>query len=135
MSFWGYKKGYDITNSYIFMEIKFSLSFFRKYFRIPSGVKLCWCILVEKSEKGEEKRLGVMLCGTNKVIDVAARQFVQTELPTPVSYVAYVSHRSNSGDEIIFKYEDGRLVLPVTYVADIYFRCVYSEEMMNLPLI
>ncbi|MBR1826001.1 MAG: hypothetical protein IJ770_05390 [Alphaproteobacteria bacterium] len=119
------------------MDIQFSLSFFRKHFRIPSGVKLCWCILVERNEDGSEHpRLGVMVCGTSKVIDVAARQFAQIGLPTPVSYEAYVARRSVDGDEYVFTSpEDICVRVPDSYVRDIYFRCVYSEEMMNQPLI
>ena len=125
------------------MDIGFSLSFFRKYFRIPGGVKLCWCILVEKSEKGEEKRLGVMLCGTNKVIDVTARCFVQTGLVSvPVMYEAHPASRkmfthSDTGftEEVFVTASGMRTWVPPTYVQDIYFRCVYSEEMMNQPLI
>jgi len=116
--------------------IGFSLSFLRKYFCIPRVVKLRWCILVEQSEGQENLRLGVMLCGTNKVIDVAARKFVQTGLPTPVSYSAVSAIRRNEGDEVVFYGADERrLYLPNTYVEDIYFRCIYSEEMMNQPLI
>lgn len=125
------------------MEIKFSLSFFRKYFRIPSGVKLCWCILVEKSETGEKKRLGVLLCGTNKVIDVAARCFVQIGLVSvPVTYSAYPARRkrltnsdTNFTEETFIADSGERIGVSPTYVQDIYFRCVYSEEMMNQPLI
>lgn len=116
--------------------IGFSLSFLRKYFRIPMVVKLRWCILVEQSEGREQLRLGVMLCGTNKVIDVAARKFVETGLPTPVSYSTMSAIRRNEGDEVVFYGADERrLYLPCTYVEDIYFRCIYSEEMMNQPLI
>lgn len=120
------------------MERKFSLTFFRRYFHIPEGQKICWCILVEKSEEGKEnQRLGVMLCGSNKVIDIAARQFVQVGLPMPVSYSAYPAQRHVDGDDFTFThYPEGQSVmLPSTYVDDLYFRCVYSEEMMNQPLI
>ena len=120
------------------MDISFSLSFFRKCFRIPGGVKLRWCILVEKEDDGsEQQRLGVMLCGTNKVIDIAAREFVQTGLPMPVSYEAYPATRSAEGDECVFVASgtERRVNTPITYVSDIYFRCIYSEELMYQPLI
>ena len=119
------------------MEIKFSLTFFRKYFRIPAEFKLHWCILVEIDESGTEcRRLGVMLCGTDKVIDVAARNFVQTGLPTHISYRAELATRRTKEDEYAFIGSDGsRIIVPVTYVSDIYFRSVFSEELQYQMLI
>jgi hypothetical protein len=98
---------------------------------------------VEKDELGERQLLGVMLCGTSKVIDVAARSFVQTGLMSaPVTYSAYPAHRGilknpDTGlTEVSFVLPSGeRILVPPTYVQDIYFRCVYSEEMLNQPLI
>ena len=125
------------------MDVKFSLSFFRKYFRIPRGVRLCWCILVEKSETGANKRLGVMLCGTNKVIDVAARCFVQIGLVgVSATYEVYPANRTKltnpdtdfTGEAFVADSGESIQVSP-TYVQDIYFRCMYSEEMMNQMLI
>ena len=120
------------------MKTDFSLRFFRKYFRIPLEVELCWCVLTEKDNETmeEQQRLGVMLCGTTKVIDVAARRFVQTGLPLPVSYEAFPAVCCHLDDEMVFNTRTGtQLRLPDSYVADIYFRSVYSEEMMNQPLI
>lgn len=117
------------------MDIKFSLSFFRKYFRIPKGIKLCWCILVERSEGHEQQRLGVMLCGTDKVIDVAARCFVQTGLPMYVSYEAVPAVRKAEGNSVVFTDGDRRIEVAESYVSDIYFRCVYSEELQYQMLI
>lgn len=119
------------------MEVKFSLSFFRKYFHIPNGMKLHWCVLVEKSANDEQRRLGVMLCATNKVIDVASRQFVQTDmLLMPVLYKAYPAILRKEEDEFVFTAIDGTVLrFPESYVSDLYFRSVFSEEMLFQPLI
>lgn len=120
------------------MKIGFNLKFFREYFHIPKNVKISWCILEEISNDSSTRRLGVMLEGTNKVIDVARKQFVQIMLWAPVFYQAEPAEKSVGRDEIYFYSlcdPDVFLSVPKSYVEDIYFRCVYSEQLIASPLI
>lgn len=119
------------------MEITFSLDFFRKHFHIPQGVRLCWCVIVKNDDEYEKAlgRLGVMICNTNKVIDVVAREFVQTGSGLPLSYNAYPA-TVYEGDEMVFETPNGyRVNVSDTYITDLYFRSVYSEELISQPLV
>ena len=119
------------------METTFSLDFFRKHFHIPQGVRLCWCVIVKNDDEDEKARgrLGVMICDTSKVIDVAAREFVQTGSGLPLSYNAYPA-TVYEGDEMVFETSNGyRVNVPDTYITDLYFRSVYSEELISQPLV
>ena len=117
------------------MEKTLSLKFFRDFYRIPRTVGIGWCILVEHSPNGETVRLGVSLPADNKAIDVAARQFIQLGLPALVTYNAYPAVRKIEGDEVVFSGSGYEIKVPKTYVADIYYRSVYSKEMVQDTLL
>ena len=117
------------------MEQTLSLKFFRDFYRIPRTVGIGWCIIVERSATGENVRLGVSLPANNKVIDVAARQFIQIGLPTLVTYHAYPAVRKVEGDEVVFSGSGYEIKVPKTYVTDIYYRSVYSKEMVQDTLL
>lgn len=116
------------------MKNSFNLKFFRDFYRIPKTVGVYWCILVERSFQGENVRLGVGLADNNKVIDVAARTFVQIG-SFPVSYHAYKADRKVEGDEVVFTGSGYEVRVPKTYVADIYYRSVYSKELAQDALL
>lgn len=117
------------------MKIQLSLGFFRDFFRIPKNMEIDWCILVERSPQGEKVRLGVNLLAYNKAIDVAARQFVQVGTPTIVYYSAYPAKRRTVNDNVVFKGAGYEIKIPKTYVTDIYYRSVYSKEMLKDTLL
>lgn len=111
------------------------LGFFRELYQIPKNTEIDWCILVERSPKGENARLGIRLLAYDKVIDVAARQIVQLGLPTSTYYSAYPAKREVEGDEVVFTGSGYMFRVPETYASDIYYRTVYSDELMKDTLI
>ena len=112
------------------MEITFSLDFFRKFFRIPQSVRLCWCIIVKDNSDDDEPaqgRLGVMICGKSEAINVAEREIVETGNGLPLSFSAYPAVMFD-GDKMEFKTSNGFSIdVPHTYIKDLYSRSVYSE--------
>ena len=112
------------------MEITFSLDFFRKFFRIPQSIRLCWCIVVKDNGDDDEPaqgRLGVMICGKRKAIDVAEREIVETGTGLPLSFSAYPAVMYD-GDKMEFETSNGLFIdVPRTYIKDLYSRSVYSE--------
>ncbi|MBO6281365.1 MAG: hypothetical protein J6N49_02410 [Alphaproteobacteria bacterium] len=67
-----------------------SLGFLRRFFGIPRKYKLAWAVIVEIDKEGSKScRLGVLLSGTPKAIDVMKRRFVQSELLLPVKRNTY----------------------------------------------
>ena len=112
-----------------------NLKFFRAYFRIPRKYKLEWCILLESDEKGTVTRLGVHLVGTDKAIDVAARYFVEIDGVSEVKYQMLPVVRKSKGDSYVYISSEMRIERPKTFIQDIYFRCIYSPELMECELL
>lgn len=117
------------------MEIRFSLECIRKIFHIHPRKKIFWCVLVEKFPEGERYRLGVGLAHSNKAIEVGARRFVQLNGSALVSYHAYPAKKSKKDGMYTFRSCGGCVEVPETYISDVYYRSIYSEDMMDMPLL
>lgn len=116
------------------MKIKTTLKFFREYFRIPEKVHLRWCMIRENYNGMLLKRLGVELVGTGKAIDVLRRCFIEKDADGIYQFVS--ATRVSKGKNYVFVCEDRLEVeVPKTLVRDIYFRSVYSPEMMKQVLL
>lgn len=116
------------------MKIKTTLKFFREYFRIPKKMPLRWCVIEELYESLILRRLGVELVGTGKAIDVLRRCFIEKDADGIYQFVS--ATRVSKGKNYVFVCEDRLEVeVPKTLVRDIYFRCVYSDEMIKQVLL
>ena len=122
-------KGFINQYNLDIMNVKNTLQFFREFFCIPRNVKIGWCILLECQRGDCTPRLGVVLKGTDKAIDVAARRFVQIDGKSEVNYVALPAVRISQADSYVYRSDNMTMSKPKTYVSDIYFRCVYSPEL------
>ena len=118
------------------MERKNSLAFFRKHFRVPKKVKLQWCILV-KNDNPLAKRLGILVTGTDKAIDVPLRRFIQIAPDDQDGFTAHPAQKKKTKSCLIFTSVDGKnlLTIPEEYISDIYFRAIYSPKLMEQFLI
>ena len=132
-----YKTYINHYNLYIYiMKVKNTLRFFREFYHIPQRIKLKWCILQETHRSTTVLRLGVVLIGTDKAIDVAARNFVQIDNSSEVNYKVLPARRVNCKNWFMYiSNGETRLCTPKTYVHDIYFRSVYSPELQNSILL
>ena len=64
--------------------------FLREFFGIPRKYKLEWAVIVEKNKDGSKScRLGLLLDGNPKAVDVMKRRFIQNELLLPVVRKTY----------------------------------------------
>lgn len=116
------------------MEIKTTLKFFREYFRIPKKVSLRWCVIEEMYDMSLLKRIGVELVGTDKAVDVLRRCFIERDSQGGYRFVP--AKRIAKKEEYLFQCENGTSVeMPKRLVRDIYFRSVYSEEMIKQVLL
>ena len=116
------------------MEIKFSLKFFREYFHIPRKVRLQWCLIEYLIDGKSVFNLGVKLGNADKVIDVAKRQFVQQRY-APVYCNVFAAQRKSGPTAYVFVNSLGKkLTLPKSYVKDVYFRSIYSQELLKADL-
>lgn len=112
-----------------------SLVFLRRFYRIPRKYKLAWAIIVEEDKSGSKScRLGVLLTGTPKAIDVMNRRFVQNELLLPVKRKTYPAKKRSDGDCVQFDtlgdvHETVRLSRNELNVE--YFTACYSPELME----
>ena len=105
------------------------MSFLRDFFRIPENVQTCW-VLIHDEEL--PPRLGLELVGLKKVIDVPDGCFHQVY---EWMQLKPVSHRTNKNGEEFFASDDESLILAPDYVRKLYFRRVYSKELMATPLL
>ena len=104
------------------------MSFLRDYFRIPSQVKTRWVFIHDN----DRERLGLELIKQNKVIDVADACFRQSSQDMNLRPVIHAMHEK--GEEFISGSGD-KLLVTRDYVRKLYFRRVYSEELMATPLL
>ena len=105
------------------------MSFLRDFFRIPGNVQTCW-VLIHDEEL--PTRLGLELVGLKKVIDVPDGCFHQVY---EWMKLKPVSHRSEKNSEEFFASDGESLHLTKDYVRKLYFRRVYSEELMATSLL
>ena len=109
--------------------------FLRKFYGIPRKYKTCWAVIVEKDKDGSKScRLGLLLEGTSKVVDVAKRKFVQSELSMPVERKTYPAKKISDGKWVQFDtvqdvHETVRLCKNELNVE--YFTAHYSPELMD----
>ena len=108
----------------------------RAYYQIPRRKKLSWAVIVEKTKNGQKScRLGVLLIGTDKVIDVMARKFIQTNLLQPVERQTYPAKRRNVGSGVLFSTKNEKvhelICIRRDDVESEYFSTRYSKELME----
>ena len=112
-----------------------SKRFLREFFGIPRKYKIVWAVIVEKGKDGSKScRLGLLLDGTPKVLDVMRRRFIQNELLLPVERKAYPAEKSSDGKCVQFDtlgdvHETVRLSKNELDVE--YFTAHYSPELME----
>ena len=110
-------------------------SFLRQFFGIPRKYKLSWAVIVEKGKDGSKLcRLGLLLEGTPKAVDVMKRRFIQNELLLPVERKIYPAKKSADGKCVQFDtlgdvHETVRLNKNELDVE--YFTARYSPELME----
>lgn len=80
-------------NSYVFL---------RRYFNIPKGKRLRWCVIRESSAKGTELRLGVSVAGTNKYIDIAQRRIFSETSSGLIDRCVFPARRSCFGKNYVY---------------------------------
>lgn len=109
---------------------KNTLKFIREVHHIPKSQKLAWCIIhYPNAERPERQlRLGVLLVGTDKAIDVADGVFVQNRS----NQKAMVATREKLGDWYCYECEEGYVLrLPDSFISDMYYNRIYSRDMMD----
>ena len=117
------------------MNIKSTLGFFREVHGIPKRQKLAWCVFPKVANDESSLQLGVMLIGTDKLINVATGRFVQAKKAEDLC--PDIATRSSEGDWFVYRTSDNTHVLrlPKNYVADMYQTMVYSPELMDSYLL
>ena len=116
------------------MKIKTTLKFFRNYFWIPENIPLRWCVIREIDHEVLLKRVGVELVGTNKAVDIFCRTFIEKDDQSLYQFIP--AKRISKGGNYVFVCEDGfEVEVSKTLVRDIYFRCIYSDEMIKQVLL
>ncbi len=116
------------------MKTKSTLGFFREFHRMPKRQKLAWCVFPKVANDESSLQLGVLLVGTDKLIDVAAGRSAQVKRAK--EYRPEVATRSSEGDYYVYRTATGRVLrLPKNYVADMYRTMVYSPEWMDSYLL
>lgn len=109
--------------------------FLREFFGIPRKYRLVWAVIVETNKDGAKScRLGLLLDGTPKVLDVMKRKFVQSELLLPVKRMTYPAKKRPDGKCVQFDtlgdvHETVRLNRNELDVE--YFTAHYSPELME----
>ena len=106
------------------MDLRFfnSFKFLRRYFNLPGNKKLKWGIVEEShSSEDAEFRLCVLICGTDKYIDIAARRIFSQANCRLIKRLAVPAKRLSAGKEYAYIADNGWLIrLPKTFIADVY---------------
>ena len=109
---------------------KNTFKYIREIHRIPKSQKLAWCIIHYPDAERPERchRLGVLLVGTDKAIDLADAVFIQNRSDQK----AVIATREKDGDWYRYISEDGFVLrLPYCFISDMYFSRVYSRDLMD----
>lgn len=111
-------------------------NFLREFFGIPRKYELLWAVIVEKNKDGSKScRLGLLLKGTNKAVDVMKRKFIQAEILEPVKRMTYPAKKSTCGGYVQFDTKDPDVHETVRvnkgYLDVEYFTAKYSPELMD----
>ena len=111
-----------------------TLQFIRDFHRIPKKQKLAWCIIHYPDAERPERclRLGVLLVGTSKAIDIADGIFIQN----CQNQNAMKATRKKVGDWYVYECEEGYAIqLPDSFIEDMYFKRIYSTNLINYFLL
>lgn len=109
-------------------EMDKDMSFLREYFHIPHQIETRWVFIHDN----QQERLGLELIDHSKVIDVADACFRQSCEKLNLIPVSHMLHEKSEE----FVTDDGdRLWLPKHYVRKLYFRRIFSEELLATPLL
>lgn len=113
---------------------KNTFNFIREVHRIPKSQKLAWCIIhYPNAERPERQlRLGVLLVGTDKAIDLADGEFIQNRS----NQKAMIATREKQGDWYQYECEEGYVLrLPDYFISDMYYKRIYSTDLMDCYLL
>ena len=113
---------------------KNTFKFIREIHRIPKSQKLAWCIIhYPDAERPERRlRLGVILEGTDKAIDLADGVFIQN----CSNQKAMIATREKQGDWYHYECQEGyTLHLPYYFISDMYYKRIYSTDLMDSYLL
>ena len=121
----------------IYICVMVTIEFIRDYYGIPKRYKLGWAIMVEREGDKKVSRLCVELKGTDKVIDVMARKFIQTGNILLTSRKVYPARKKLSGNTITFSAVKGNEVICFGKedLEEEYFVSRFSEKLMNTFLL
>lgn len=113
-----------------------SKKYLREFFAIPHRFELSWAVIVETDKDGIKScRLGLLLKGTTKAVDVMKRKFIQAELLEPVKRVTYPAKKSTWGGYVQFDTTDPNVHETVRvnkgYMNVEYFTARFSPELME----
>jgi len=113
-----------------------SIAFLRRFFGIPRKYKMKWAVIVEENKDGQIAcRLGVLLLGTSKTVDVIRRKFVESELQLPVKRMTYPAKKKSDGNFVQFDTLDEKACKSIriskSKLNEAYFTAHYSPELMH----
>ena len=117
-----------------------TFKFFRRYFNLPKGMKLQWCVIEEMPHrKPKELRLGILLpeYTGGKYIDVAQRRmFSQVECGL-ICRKAWPAKRTLQDDNYLYQTEIYALKIVCTkhFIADIYRSSWYTDDSPSMMLL
>lgn len=113
-----------------------TFKFFRNYFHIPARIPLQWCLIRESSKLGDNLRLGILLKGTDRYIDVAMRRFFQTiDCPLIKRECSPAQRHAQKNDYTYISEAGWTLTKSKHYIRDIYFCSIFSEELIKTRLL
>ena len=110
-------------------RLKSTFKFIREVHGIPKSQKLSWCLIIYSASEREERlvRLGVALLGTDKAIDLTDGVFINDNSRHKVE----LATRRTMGDYYIYESDNHVERLPYSFVSDMYYKRVYSKEMIK----
>lgn len=115
-----------------------SLSFFRRYFHIPSHRKIAWALIVESVDGHDEVRLGVVFRDfPHLYLDVAMRRFfTESALGNGrLSRRVWLARRETCREGFRYVTEHGlEKTTSRNYIRDLYFTSLYSPELLTQVL-
>ena len=117
------------------LERKSTLQFIRDFHRIPLRQKISWCIIAYDRADCTKDRIGVFLEGTNKAIDLSTGNFEQVGREENATRRVFIVKRESEGDWHLYRHPERVVRLPKYYISDMYYRRVYSRDMIESYLL
>lgn len=121
------------------MEIKDfnTFKFLRAFYNIPSKIPLQWCIIKEWTPKeGTSLRLGISIGDGQTFVDIARRRFFSCINLPACQRSFHPAQRISSKDNYIYQADDLlQIILPKSYIKDIYETSWYTKEILHKTLL